>query len=99
MAKLFFPVLFVLMICASSFAMDVVADNDDGAPSFVYSGSWTLSSATGYNGGTYLWASANSNGTATWTPNLPYYGLYNVYAYFIRGGNRSTNVPYKIVHS
>ncbi|OQB21202.1 MAG: CotH protein [candidate division BRC1 bacterium ADurb.Bin183] len=99
MAKLFFPVLFVLMICASSFALDVVADNDDGAPSFVYSGSWTLSSAAGYNGGTYHWASANSNGTATWTPNLPYYGLYNVYAYFIRGGNRSTNVPYKIVHS
>ncbi len=80
-------------------ALDVVVDNDEGAPTFTTAGSWTRSSATGYNGGTYIYANAGTNATATWTPNLEYGGLYNVYAIVVMGSNRTTGAPYTIQHA
>ena len=94
----FFAVL-VLLAALSSWA-DVVVDNDYGAPGYVDSGDWILSSWTGYNGGTYVFTS--NDGVlryAIWTPNLPAAGSYEVYVVFRRGSNRTPAAPYTIHHA
>lgn len=97
--KFMFIFAVAALIFSGAFAEDVVVDNDDGAPGFTSVGTWSLSSATGYNGGTYRYAYANSGATAMWTPNLIFPGRYNVYAIFVKGGNRTTSAPYKIIHA
>ena len=82
------------------FISDVVADNDDGAPGYTETGSWTLSSGVGYDGGTYHYTLDTSEpSTATWTPDLPRDGVYKVYAAFYRGTNRTTSAPITINHA
>lgn len=89
----------VLAAPTESRAADVVVDNDDGAPGFTSTGSWLLSSATGYAGGTYRYASATNPATATWTPDLTFGGNYEVFAILITGANRTTDAPYTIRHA
>ncbi len=81
---------------------DLVVDNDDGEPGYVEAGTWTTSTSTGYEGGTYRYATASSEvatSTATWTPNLPRSGVYRVSAAFARGSNRPSSAPMTITHS
>lgn len=96
-----------LLFCACLFwattsvvmGLDIYVDNDDNAPAFTFTGSWLLSSATGFDGGTYRYAYAASGATATWTPTLTIAGTYNVYAYFVRGSNRTQSAPYRVLHA
>lgn len=74
----------------------LVADNDDGAPVYTETGSWTLSGSTGYNGGTYKFASAGAAATATWTVDLPRADLYEVAVQFRAGTNRATQTRYEV---
>ena len=74
----------------------------DGSPGYIETGSWTLSSSTGYNGSTYhytLGVSGTSTASATWTPDIPTARLYEVYAAYRSSSNRATNVQVTINHS
>jgi uncharacterized lipoprotein YddW (UPF0748 family) len=80
---------------------EVIVDNDDGAPAYAETGSWTTSSTPGYEGGTYRWTNTFStlSATATWTPNLPAAGWYPVWAWYRHGSNRPTDARYEIHHA
>ncbi len=80
---------------------EVIVDNDDGAPAYTETGSWTTSSTPGYGGGTYRYAisAADRTATATWTPTLPEAGWYAVWAWYREGTNRPTDVRYEIHHA
>ncbi|MDX1450874.1 MAG: hypothetical protein R3246_17620, partial [Acidimicrobiia bacterium] len=55
-----------------------VLDDDNGPPEYTETGSWTTSGSTGYNGGTYRFATAGGAHTATWSIDLPVAGDYEV---------------------
>jgi uncharacterized lipoprotein YddW (UPF0748 family) len=82
-------------------ADEVIVDNDDGAPAYTETGTWTTSGTPGYGGGTYRWASTFStlSATATWTPDLPAAGWYPVWAWYRHGTNRPTDARYEIQHA
>jgi hypothetical protein len=79
-----------------SSAAAVIVDNDDGAPSYAETGAWSTGGATGYNGGTYRFASPGGTKTATWTANLPDPGEYEVFVWYLPGTNRTTSTKYDI---
>lgn len=91
-----------LSLGSIAMAVEIVVDNDSGAPGYIESGSWTTSSSTGYQGGTYryvLGVAGPTTASATWTPDLPSQGLYEVYAAYRQSTNRSTAAPMTIAHS
>jgi uncharacterized lipoprotein YddW (UPF0748 family) len=80
---------------------EIIVDNDAGAPGYLETGTWRTSGTPGYQGGTYRWRSSFTTtvGTATWTPDLPEAGWYPVWAWYLHGGNRSSDARYEIHHS
>lgn len=87
-------------IALGSHAAPIVVDNDAGAPGFTTAGAWTLSVTPGYNGGTYVYSlAAPPLVSCTWTPVVPSTGVYEVYAVFLRSGNRTPNAAYTITHA
>jgi len=66
----------------------IVADNDDGPPTYLETGTWTTSGSTGYDGGTYRYASAGTAATATWNVVIPAAGYYDMSAAFLQSTNR-----------
>jgi len=58
------------------------------------SGSWILSGNL-----TYHYKTTSSGGTATWTPDLPRTGPYDVLVYYVQGDNRATNAQYTVNYS
>jgi uncharacterized lipoprotein YddW (UPF0748 family) len=80
---------------------EVIVDNDDGAPAYTETGTWTTSSSPGYENGSYRWSSTfqNLTATATWTPDLPEAGWYAVWAWYLHGANRPTDARYEIHHA
>jgi len=80
-------------------APEIVVDNEDGTPDFVTIGSWASGAYGNPYNENYNWADGDSGDrTATWTPDLPVDGIYDVYAYWVQGGNRATDAPYIIHH-
>ncbi len=90
--------LIVLMASVPTKAQ-VIVDNDEGAPAYVESGGWSASGSTGYDGGTYRFASPGGASTATWTATLPSTGDYEVFVWYVPGSNRATSAKYDIVAS
>jgi uncharacterized lipoprotein YddW (UPF0748 family) len=89
----------LLAMCGASLAVDTVVDNDGGAPGYQETGSWTTSTSTGYNGGTYRHTDpARGLSTATWRPTLQA-GRYGVYAAYLRSSNRTGDAPYTVTHA
>lgn len=79
---------------------EVIVDNKD--PNFTTTGSWTESSAIDEHLQSSLW-STTTGATATWTPNLPEEGVYEVYAWWSAtktGGahDRDSAAEYRIHH-
>ncbi len=98
MARLFPGIL--ILAAAASPAADIVVDNDDGAPGYTETGSWSTSTWPGYNDGTYRYTEGSGTlSTATWTPEIVFRGWYEVRAAFRRGSNRTTSAPYTITHA
>lgn len=65
-------------------------------------GTWPHStSVAGFQGVNYIHDDNEDKGakTATFTPNLPVAGTYNVYARWTAGDGRSNNVPYTITYN
>jgi len=72
---------------------NVIVDN----PAATFVGSWsTGTSSTDKYGADYRYCTtaATETKTATWTPNLPYSGTYNVYVWYPQGSNRSAMAPF-----
>ncbi|MBN1902836.1 phosphodiester glycosidase family protein [Candidatus Sumerlaeota bacterium] len=75
--------------------LDIIVDNDQGAPVYTETGTWTTSGSTGYNGGTYRFADAGGSHTATWNATLGS-GMYQVFVFYRAGTNRATSTRYNI---
>src|ERR1017187_237918 len=76
---------------------DLVLDNTNAEMNFA--GSWsTGTSATDKYKADYRYASstATAMATATYRPNFPNAGLYDVFVWYPQGGNRATNAPWTI---
>jgi hypothetical protein len=72
-----------------------IIDNDDPEASYV--GTWpSFSNANAYDGDAQYHTSGTGANTATWTPDLPTTGSYNVYAWWVAYTNRATDAPYTI---
>ena len=78
----------------------IVDDANEAA--MAYTGGWTVGSfnpTTAYNS-TYRFASTNGleapTATATFVPDIPIAGAYDVYCHYNSGGNRSTEAKYTI---
>ena len=71
------------------------------APGYTETGTWTLSTSSGYNGGGYRFVSAGptATATATWTIPVQKEGLYPVFAWFRASSNRTAAARYTFHHT
>jgi len=76
-----------------------IYDNDNGSPEYTTTGSWFTSGSSGYNGGTYQYATSGGSHTATWDLEVPAPGSWEVEVMFRASGNRSDSVEYEISHA
>ena len=77
-------------------AASAIVDNYDAG--YSATGSWSNSSATDEYEGQSRYTS-QVGATATWTPDLPVTGTYNVYAWWCYWSTRDTNALYTINHA
>jgi len=88
------PVVSALAVWSDGF----IVDNGTGGYGEGGSG-WGTSVSAGFYG---VNSRFNTGGTgldtATWTPNLPLAGRFDVYAWWVAGSNRATNAVYRINH-
>lgn len=75
----------------------VVVEN--GGAGYAESGTWTTSSSFGYHGADSRFATVGTGATATFTPNLPLQGEYDVYAWYVSGTNRNASTTYNVNHA
>jgi uncharacterized lipoprotein YddW (UPF0748 family)/fibronectin type 3 domain-containing protein len=80
-------------------ATEVIVDNDDGSPSYTETGTWATSGSTGYDGGTYRFATSGGAHTATFTPTLTANGNYEVFVFHRAGSNRPTAAQFTVTAS
>jgi N-acetylmuramoyl-L-alanine amidase len=92
-------VYFEIVVLPSGEAIVIVVDNEQAAPEFTTIGTWSTGSFPIPYGTYYHWASTGSGNSATWTPNLPSSGLYEVHAWWVAGTNRSSVAPFIINHA
>lgn len=94
-------VTFLLALTSAAYAQLVTVDNE-GAGFTLLAGSWNTGAFGTPNGTNYNWADTVT-GTAThrceWRPTLPSAGSYEVAVWYVPGGNRSNNAPFRIYHS
>lgn len=79
-------------------AVEVILDNTDA--SFI--GSWSTGSYSTPWGSNYRYAdtvTGNPTHSATFSPDLPVSGLYDVYTWYTQGGNRPVDARYQILHA
>ena len=75
----------------------IVVDNQDGSPTFTTTGSWGESgSPPEYDGSSFY--TGNSGDTATFTPNLPTAGTYEVHGWWNCYSDRDEHAEFTIVH-
>jgi len=79
---------------------EIIVNNDDGAPAYTETGTWSNGTIAGY-GGTYRTnvASACKTATAVFKPTVTTSGLYWVSIRYISGVNRATDVKYAVKHA
>jgi PKD repeat protein len=89
-----------LVVVSSLYALpaalaDVVIDN--GNPGTSYTGTWQVSSGTGYYGTNSLWS--RDGATYIWAFNSQPSGTYEVLMWWTTYSSRTNNVPVDIIHS
>lgn len=79
---------------------EIIVDNNQGAPAYTETGTWSDGTVPGYNG-TYRvsTASATESAAAQYTANVTTSGYYWVSVRFIAGTNRAADVKYTIFHA
>ncbi len=82
----------------ASIVTDIILDNTNSAVTL--NGVWTTGTYPGFYGQDYRWASTLPSGTsnAVYTPNISTPGYYDVFLWYVQGGNRSTIAPWSIVY-
>jgi parallel beta-helix repeat protein len=84
------------VVCADAIMLEpkTVVDNPDAA----FAGTWSTYSGSAPTYGTdcRYKSEGTGSGKATWTPDVPTAGTYDVYAWWITGDSRATNAPYTI---
>ncbi len=75
----------------------MTVDNQDA----LFTETWSISTqAAGFFASNYHGiATGNGEATATWQPELPYAGTYEVYARWTAHAKRATHAPYTILHA
>ena len=76
---------------------DIILDNTNAQVS--YTGGWTTATASAdkyQSDYRYASSAAGVTATATYRPNFPNAGLYDVFVWYPAGGNRATNAPWTI---
>ena len=87
------------MFYGSRTSPQFIVDNEDEEPAFSLEGDWATGAYGNPYGSNYNWAYGGSGDrTATWTPDLPSDGIYDVFAYWVQGNNRATDAPFIIHH-
>jgi uncharacterized lipoprotein YddW (UPF0748 family) len=88
-----------LVVARISFADTVIIDNR--APQFSTTGSWTEGTSAGYHVTNYVYAlTVNSeSATATFSPEFPSAGTYEVFVWYVQGANRPTDAKHVITHT
>jgi hypothetical protein len=76
--------------------VDLVLDNDHGPAVYTETGTWTLSSGTGFNGGTYRFAPVGSAASAQWVFTAPFAGEGEVFVQYRAGANRASTTTYQV---
>jgi N-acetylmuramoyl-L-alanine amidase len=79
---------------------EIIVNNDQGAPAYTESGTWSTGSVSGY-GGTYRFSTtaATATATAVFKPTVTASGLYWVSVRYISGANRASNARFTVTHS
>lgn len=80
--------------------VEIIVDNDQGAPGYTETGAWADGTIAGYND-TYRTSSADvtESAAAFFTPSVTVSGYYWVSVRFISGVNRAADVKYTIYHA
>lgn len=91
----------VFRIAVPAASGEIILDNlaagqSDGMRTFT--GTWCTSTVAGLGPDT-LYACGGSSESYRWRPTIPSAGTYQVFARWGAHANRSTNVPYRIVHA
>lgn len=104
--SIIFVIILIFTVKAALPLSEFIVDNDAGAPDFITSGTWNVSSSPGYNGGTYVFAldpdypdEDYPPGGARWIPDIPESGVYEVFAIYRQSSNRTEDAPYTIKHA
>jgi len=74
-----------------------VADNDEGAPEYTETGSWTAVSHTGYMGKTYRYAAAGTPAFADYHLEMPFDGRYRIHCWY-KSGDHTADTKYIVHH-
>jgi hypothetical protein len=72
---------------------------DNGQAGTSSTGTWCVSSATGFYGTNSLYSCGTGADTYRWTPSMTTAGAYNVYVWWTAHANRSTAVPISVTHA
>jgi len=75
----------------------IIVDNADAGASF--SGTWSTSSSSSAWNSTYRVSYLSGVQNATYTPEIPMSGNYNVYEWHVSGSNRCTVVPFTVTYN
>lgn len=79
---------------------DVIVDNQDFRPAYTETGEWLTSSLRGWDGGpTRYSAEGQLGGTATWRPELPAAGWYEVAVWYPSNDATTTQADYLVHHA
>ena len=101
MGRLLCAALFLFASVSAAKAMEIIVDDSDGPPAYTETGHWTTTNNTGagWNGTLYRYTSSSRvPSTATWRPELPEEGAWEVFAIFRRGADRTSRAPYTVHH-
>ena len=83
--------------CQTAGGSEIIIDNSD--PGFSTTGSWWASSYENPYGQGSLGSNINEGSTATWIPNLPQIGTWEVYVWWTAGPQRANDATYTISHA
>ncbi len=90
------------------FSGEIIVDNTDEGFSYLLTPAdgWNIGTASSKYGINYFWCyeaagtdEASATAKARWTPVLPVTGTWDIYIWYARGTNRSTNTYWKIVNA
>ncbi len=86
-------------VTANFVSVDLILDNPDPQVTFV--GDWQTGANAGRYGADYRFAVTTGVGASnvTYRPNIDVPGYYDVYIWYVQGGNRANNAPWTIVHA